>query len=52
VNRISLLREQDGGQARIKSHSKRGKEADWALAFDTTTGQQRTGEIRPTERQQ
>jgi RecA-family ATPase len=39
VNRIGLLREQDGGQARLKSHSKRGKDADWALSFDTTTGQ-------------
>jgi predicted transcriptional regulator len=39
VNRIGLVREQDSDQARIKSHSKRGKEADWALQFDMTTCQ-------------
>jgi hypothetical protein len=39
VNRIGLVREQDSSEARIKSHSKRGKEADWALHFDLTTGQ-------------
>jgi RecA-family ATPase len=38
VNRLGLVREQDSTEARIKSHSKRGKEADWALSFDTTTG--------------
>jgi hypothetical protein len=39
VNRIGLVRESDSSEARIKSHSKRGKEADWALHFDMTTGQ-------------
>jgi hypothetical protein len=39
VNRIGLVREPDSSEARIKSHSKRGKEADWALSFDMTTGQ-------------
>lgn len=39
VNRIGLVREPDSSEARIKSHSKRGKEADWALEFDQTTGQ-------------
>jgi hypothetical protein len=39
VNRIGLVREPDSSDARIKSHSKRGKEADWALSFDMTTGQ-------------
>jgi predicted Rossmann fold nucleotide-binding protein DprA/Smf involved in DNA uptake len=33
------VREPDSSDARIKSHSKRGKEADWALSFDMTTGQ-------------
>jgi hypothetical protein len=39
VNRIGLVREPDSAEARIKSHSKRGKEADWALQFDQSTGQ-------------
>jgi hypothetical protein len=39
VNRIGLVREPDSAEARIKSHSKRGKEADWALEFDQSTGQ-------------
>jgi hypothetical protein len=39
VNRIGLVREADSSEARIKSHSKRGKEADWALNFDMSTGQ-------------
>lgn len=39
VNRIGLVREADSPKGRMKSYSKRGKEADWALSFDMPTGQ-------------
>jgi predicted transcriptional regulator len=39
VNRIGMVREADSNDARLKSHSKRGKEADLALRFDGQTGQ-------------
>jgi hypothetical protein len=39
VNRIGLVREPDSTDARLKSYSKRGREADWALSFDSQTGQ-------------
>jgi hypothetical protein len=39
VNRIGMVREGDSNDARMKSNSKRGKEADLALRFDPQTGQ-------------
>jgi RecA-family ATPase len=39
VNRIGLVRDADSPKGRMKSYSKRGKEADWALSFDMSTGQ-------------
>ena len=39
VNRIGLVRDPDETEARLKSNSKRGAEADWTLNFDMVTCQ-------------